>query len=985
MLKRAVAFMVLLTARSAGAPIQTPLQPADLVLLNGKVLTVDATFAQAQAFAVSDGRFIKVGSNDDVRPLVGPSTRVIDGRGRSVIPGLIDTHVHALTVSAEEASQPFKTLRSIAELQAWVRAEAARRSPGAWIWTPRTYPTRLREHRFPTRAELDAAAPNNPVAVDGAYALSLNTAALKTAAITRDTPNPQGGAIVKDQSGEPTGLLRNVGGMLSRFHAEAAAVPPLDDLARVHQQYIATGITSVIERGATLDGFRAYQALQRAGRLKVRSTVTIRIPRANETAQVERWVGALPVHFGQGDDWLKVGPLKIVVDGGILIGTSFMREPYGPGAQQLYAIDDPRYRGFLTLTPEQIKAAVAIGHRHGWQMVAHVTGDAGVDAVLDAYEAALKDQPPSDRRHTLIHAYFVHPETAARAARLGVLVDTQPAWYYKDASTLAAALGHDRLAHFIGLNSLRKAGVEVAINTDHMYGLDRDDALNPFNPFLTMYAASTRRTESGEIIGGDEAVSRQEALRMMTSTAAKFSFDEKLRGSIEAGKLADFVVLDTDFLTSTPDQLRATHPDVTVIGGRVAFERTAAATQPRALVLDNARVIDGTGAPPVERARIVIEGDRITNIGPASLSAPPGAERLDLSGATIIPGLIDLHFHIETDPKLALRQLSHGVTAFRDPGQWNDNFVELRRMIASDRLPGPRIFTTGPHIDGEHPAYPNDSVVARDPDEARRLAERNVAEGATALKIYFRLPLAGARSVIDVCNAHHIPCTAHVEILDARDLLDTGLHGLEHITSLAMSLLPRREAEAYRQKVLADNGARRNGRYEAFTKIDLDGFEAHELYEVLRARRPWIDPTLAVFERRAEKPEEGATPAMAKTMADGFAKMEQLTRRAAQEGARIVMGGHSTVPFAARGEAPWRELELLVESGLSPVEAITAATGTAAGFLYKSDEFGTLRPGLRADLVVLRGDVSRDISAVRTADRVMVDGAWVDCARYRSY
>src|SRR5207249_5687121 len=169
--------------------------------------------------------------------------------------------------------------------------------------------------------------------------------------------------------------------------------------------------------------------------------------------------------------------------------------------------------------------------------------------------------------------YFVNRETAARAARLGVLVDTQPAWHYKDADALASALGHERLAHFIGLRTWREAGVDVAINTDHMFGLDRNESLNPFNPFLTMYTATTRRTESGRIVGPAEAVSRQEALRMMTSMAARFSFDEKNRGSIETGKLGDFVVLDDQFLTCSPERLRAIRPDMTVIGGRVAFER----------------------------------------------------------------------------------------------------------------------------------------------------------------------------------------------------------------------------------------------------------------------------------------------------------------------------------------------------------------------------------------------------------------------------
>ena len=205
----------------------------------------------------------------------------------------------------------------------------------------------------------------------------------------------------------------------------------------------------------------------------------------------------------------------------------------------------------------------------------------------------------------------------------------------------------------------------------------------------------------------------------------------------------------------------------------------------RTLVLDGAQIIDGTGAPPVPAGRIVIAAGRVVAVGAlADTPAPDGAERMDLTGRTIVPGLLDLHFHIENDPRLALRQLSHGVTGFRDPGQWDDKFVELRRMIAADGLKGPHIFTCGPHIDGEHPAYPDDAVVARDPEEARRLAERNLSWGATALKIYFRLPLASVRAVVDVCNAHHVPCTAHLEILDAREALLAGLHGIEHVTSL---------------------------------------------------------------------------------------------------------------------------------------------------------------------------------------------------------
>lgn len=422
---------------------------------------------------------------------------------------------------------------------------------------------------------------------------------------------------------------------------------------------------------------------------------------------------------------------------------------------------------------------------------------------------------------------------------------------------------------------------------------------------------------------------------------------------------------------------------VAALAGVVASGRT---TPESVFVLDGAQVIDGTGAMPIPSARIVVAGGRIAAIGPLDRTpAPDNAEHVDLTGRTILPGLIDLHFHIENDPRLALRQLSHGVTAFRDPGQWDDRFVALRQMIAADHLKAPHIFTCGPHIDGDHPAYPNDAVVARDPDEARRLAERNVEWGATALKIYFRLPLASARAVIEVCNAHHIPCTAHLEILDAREALLAGLQGIEHITSLGPSLLPAREREQYRQAVLLDNEARQEGRYRVFSQIDLDGPDAKALYAVLHDRHPWLDPTLAVFERRADAPPPKTSRATALMMAAGFENMKRLGHRAAIEGAQVVMGGHSTVPFAGRGEAPWRELELLVESGFTPLEAIRAATGTAAAFLYREQELGTLRPGLTADLVVLGGDPLKDIRAIRTVERVLTSGEWVDVARYREY
>ena len=562
------------TQNAGSARFASP--PADVIVVNGKVITVDEASTIAEAVAIRGGRFVAVGTSEDIRRLAGSATKVIDGGGRTVIPGLIDSHVHALGVAAAEMTQPFRNLASVGDVQEWIRHAASTRPAGGWIWTPRVFPTRILERRFPTLAELDAVAPRHPVVVDGAYALMVNSAALRAASIVAGTPNPPGGAIVKDGHGRPTGLLRNVGGLLSRFqHAADDNEPSLDALERVHHVYSRVGITSIGERAASVAGFRAYEALRKAGRLHVRTTVTIRIPNPRDPASVTAFVRDLPFGPRAGDEWLKVGPLKIVADGGILAGTSFMREPYGLSAHALYGVDDPAYRGFLTLTREQIAAAVEAGASRGWQMAAHVTGDAGVDAVLDAFEAAQTRRPSADARHTLIHAYFVNAEAAARAARLGVAVDTQTAWYYKDADALATALGDLRLERFIGLRTWLDAGAVTAINTDHMFGLDPDTAMNPFNPFLTMATAVTRRTEGGRVIGDAQRVSRMEALRLMTRNAAKLSFDEAHTGSIEVGKLGDLAILSDDPLTCPEGRIKSITVDVTLVGGRVVHDARA--------------------------------------------------------------------------------------------------------------------------------------------------------------------------------------------------------------------------------------------------------------------------------------------------------------------------------------------------------------------------------------------------------------------------
>lgn len=424
-----------------------------------------------------------------------------------------------------------------------------------------------------------------------------------------------------------------------------------------------------------------------------------------------------------------------------------------------------------------------------------------------------------------------------------------------------------------------------------------------------------------------------------------------------------------------------------VVAGAVIAVAAAHGGQPspRALVIDDVRVVDGRGGPAIEAGRIVVRGDRLEAVGAAATTpAPADAERVNASGATVLPGLVDLHFHIEEDPKLALRQLAHGVTAFRDPGEWFEKFDGLTAMIRADGLPGPRMFLCGPHIDGEQPAYPEDAVVARDPEEARRHAERAIDQGATAIKIYFRLPLASARAVIDVCRARGVPCTAHLELLDARVLLSDGLHGVEHITSFGVSLVPAIRAERYRQAVLKDNRARSDGRYALFAETDLDGPEARALYDVVRATRPFVDATLAVFEVREGDQVPKGSALDAATRVRGFVAMKALTRRLHAAGARLVVGGHTSVPHAGRGEAPWREMELLVEAGLSPADALVAATRNGAAFLGR-DTIGELAPGRSADLIIVDGRPDTRIHDIRRISRVMVAGRWVAREKYVGY
>lgn len=557
--------------------------PADMVIQNGRILTVDDDFSTAESVAITDGIFVAVGDNDDIEPYIGTGTQVIDAGGETVIPGLIETHSHATSAVSRElrAGRPFEQLTSIEEIQRWLRTQAEQTPEGEWIELPRVDVTRIEEGRIPVSEELDEAAPNHPAVFNWQYSdrqiQILNSVAMESAGITAETQAPEGGVIHIGDDGQPTGRLDDSGDLVDGYIESQSYTDEeyYDGLEHLLREYNKTGITSIFERSSDDGGYRDYQRLRDEGRLPVRATLTMRLRGLDGTVDGTREaIREFGLEYGDGDDHVRVGPLKFRMDGGVLYGTAYMREPYGEQAFDLYGFDDPQYRGSISHEQVAVENILYAGYDLGWQMSAHVTGNAGVDVVLDALEETndRMGTQGDDDRFTLIHAYFADPETANRVSRLGVGVDTQPAWYYMDGDALLEALGEDRMGRFIGLQTWQDGDAKVTINSDHMQGYDPNTSLNPYNPFLTMYIAISRKTTSDRVINPFQSITREEALRMMTSEAAWFSYDEEKKGSIEPGKFADLAILSDDFMNTPEENIKYIRSLLTVMDGEIVYQ-----------------------------------------------------------------------------------------------------------------------------------------------------------------------------------------------------------------------------------------------------------------------------------------------------------------------------------------------------------------------------------------------------------------------------
>ncbi len=551
---------------------------ADLILHHGKVVTVDAKFSIRQALAVRGGRILRVGSDEEVLRTRGPATQVVDLGGKMVLPGLIDSHVHPGSASMTEFDHPIPEMETIADVLAYVRERARVVPKGAWIEVHQVFITRLREQRYPTRQELDAAAPDHPVLFATGPDASLNSLALKASGIGKDFRVADGGPGYAEKdpaTGEPTGILRSC----TRYvKTQPSGRQPeerdrVERLLELFQDYLATGLTTIADRDASAAEVERYRKLRDAGRLPLRLAVSQHVETLGDIEKVKeniRRIGRDPLC--RPDPRLRIVGIKTYLDGGMLTGSAYMREPWG--VSRIYSIKDPKYRGLLFIPRQRLLPLVQTAAEAGLQFTAHSVGDGAVHTLLDVYQELDRTTALRKTRPCVTHANFQSAEAVAKAARLGVVLDIQPAWLYLDTRTLVAQFGNDRLRWFQPLRSLFEAGAVAGGGSDHMQKIGARRAVNPYDPFLGMATTITRRAKwFDRPLHPEEALSREQAIRFYTLNNAHLLFLEDLLGSLEEGKLADLVVLDTDILTCPEDQIEKTRVLRTYVEGKLVFER----------------------------------------------------------------------------------------------------------------------------------------------------------------------------------------------------------------------------------------------------------------------------------------------------------------------------------------------------------------------------------------------------------------------------
>lgn len=542
----------------AGLNIAGAQPAASLVLVNGNVWTMNDRQPRAEAVACVGSRIVAAGSNGDIRKWIGPATEVIDLQGKLLLPGFNDAHVHFFSGGEDLAGVQLRDTKSEAEFRDRIARFAASQPAGRWItggdwdhenWTPA---------RLPTRQLIDAASAGHPVFVsrlDGHMALA-NSQALKLAGITRDTPDPPGGAIVRDAAGEPTGVLKDAAmGRVDRV-IPAPSADQIADAARAAIRYAAeNGVTSVQDMSAAPDILRVYQTLLARGEL------TVRISGHQPLATWER-VAAVGLHAAFGGEKLHIGGLKGFADGSLGSTTALFFEPY---------LDAPGTSGLANseMIPESKMLNRILGaDRAGLQVAVHAIGDKANHIILGMYEEAARQNGARDRRFRIEHAQHLRLDDIPRFGQLRVIASMQPYHCIDDGRWAEKRIGPQRAKGAYAFRSLLDSGAVLAFGSDW--------PVAPMVPLMGIYAAAARRTLDGKHPDGwvpEQKISVAEAIRAYTMGSAFASFDEKIKGSIEPGKLADMVAVSDDILSMPPAQIEKARVEITVFDGKVIYHR----------------------------------------------------------------------------------------------------------------------------------------------------------------------------------------------------------------------------------------------------------------------------------------------------------------------------------------------------------------------------------------------------------------------------
>lgn len=534
--------------------------PPDLIIYDAKIVTVDGKFSIAQAAAVKGGRFVRVGTNQAVLATAGPNTRKIDLHGKTVLPGFNDTHVHQLTSGGGLATEVDLTnIHSIAEIQKAIAARVATAKPGEWISGTRGWwEYELAEKRIPTRYDLDKVAPNNPVTIPGPHYSVANSMALTLAGITKDTPDPQGGEIRKDPTtGEPTGVLfDNAGRPVARLVPRPTPAQRKAGVLKTIALDNSNGLTSIGEPAGSLDDMAFYKELYDESALTTRVDFAFSIDPAIPLDQAEAQIKALgpPGSHDFGDGMFRSDELgEVALDGAELTG--LMRADYP---------DRPGYRGLQKVPQKQFNEFAALAAKYGWRLRPHVQGDAAVDEALEAYEYANARVPIGNRRWMLDHANLVGPDHYTTIKKLGVIVNSQ---YMHNAQLglLILRAWHRKLAD-------RSEPFKDWLANGVLFTTGSDGPISYHaSPIYEVYGLVTRKTMWGGSLGPDQGISRAEAIKAVTINSAHTSFEEQVKGSIESGKYADFVILSADILKVAPDKIKDIKVLATVLGGKTVY------------------------------------------------------------------------------------------------------------------------------------------------------------------------------------------------------------------------------------------------------------------------------------------------------------------------------------------------------------------------------------------------------------------------------